>query len=239
MPDALTQARFDLAVANRICANEGIIDAFGHVSMRHPTKKDRYLLARSRSPELVEPGDIYEYDLESEPVTPLPKGIQGYGERVIHGEIYKARPDVNAVAHHHGMAFLPFCNSGTPLLRQGAGTALADAAAPSRRQRRRPQSDRSGVPHHLQLPQRRTATGDAARRHDAEPAHQGRSEEGVGAQSRTAAAGPRVGVLVAPAEEGRRISEAGIGGEGEEAGGQSAPTLTHPRCHTGAATPAR
>ena len=116
MADALSQARLDLAVANRICALEGIIDAFGHVSMRHPTKKDRYLLARSRSPEVVEPGDIYEYTLDSEPVTPLPKGILGYGERVIHGEIYRARPDVNAVAHHHGMAFLPFCNSGAPLL---------------------------------------------------------------------------------------------------------------------------
>ena len=116
MADALAQARLDLAVANRICALEGIIDAFGHVSMRHPTRKDRYLLARSRSPEVVEPGDIYEYDLDSEPVTLLPKGVMGYGERVIHGEIYRARPDVNALAHHHGMAFLPFCNSGAPLL---------------------------------------------------------------------------------------------------------------------------
>ena len=116
MADALAQARLDLAVANRICALEGIIDAFGHVSMRHPTRKDRYLLARSRSPEVVEPSDVYEYDLDSEPVTPLPKGVMGYGERVIHGEIYRARPDVNAVAHHHGMAFLPFCNSGAPLL---------------------------------------------------------------------------------------------------------------------------
>jgi ribulose-5-phosphate 4-epimerase/fuculose-1-phosphate aldolase len=116
MADALAKARLDLAVANRICALEGIIDAFGQVSMRHPTKKDRYLLARSRSPEVVEPGDIFEYDLDSEPIKPLPKGIMGYGERVIHGEIYRARPDVNAVAHHHGMAFLPFCNSGMPLL---------------------------------------------------------------------------------------------------------------------------
>ena len=105
------------------CRYEGIIDAFGHVSMRHPTKPDRYLISRSRSPEVVEASDIYEYTLDSEPVTPLPQGIRGYGELVIHGEIYKARPDVNAVAHHHGMAFLPFCNSGeelVPLYHMGA-----------------------------------------------------------------------------------------------------------------------
>src|SRR6185295_17427538 len=116
MADPLAQARHDLAVANRVVSYEGIIDAFGHVSMRHPTKPDRYLVSRSRSPEVVEASDIYEYTLDSEPVTPLPPGIKGYGELVIHGEIYKARPDVNAVAHHHSMAFLPFCNSGEELV---------------------------------------------------------------------------------------------------------------------------
>ncbi len=112
MADNLAQARHDLAVANRIVSHEGIIDAFGHVSMRHPTKPDRYLIARSRSPEVVEASDIYEYTLDSELVTPMPPGIRGYGEIVIHGEIYKARPDVNAISHHHGMAILPFCNVG-------------------------------------------------------------------------------------------------------------------------------
>jgi ribulose-5-phosphate 4-epimerase/fuculose-1-phosphate aldolase len=115
MPDVLAQARHDLAVANRICAHEGIIDAFGHLSMRHPKDPGRYLISRSRSPELVEPSDIYEYTLDSEPVKPLPKNTKGYGELVIHGEIYKARPDVTAVAHHHGMAILPFCNAGIEL----------------------------------------------------------------------------------------------------------------------------
>src|SRR3569832_3004994 len=113
MPDSLAQvlaeARHNLAIANRVVSYEGIIDAFGHVSMRHPTKPDRYLISRSRSPEVVEATDIYEYTLDSEPATPLPEGIRGYGERVIHGEIYKARPDVNAVAHHHNMLFLLFC----------------------------------------------------------------------------------------------------------------------------------
>lgn len=116
MPNPLAQARHDLAVANRVVSYEGIIDAFGHVSMRHPTKPDRYLISHSRSPEVVEAADIHEYTLDSEPVMPLPAGIRGYGELVIHGEIYKARPDVNAVVHHHCMAFLPFCNSGEELL---------------------------------------------------------------------------------------------------------------------------
>lgn len=123
MPNALAQAKLDLAIANRIVSLEGIIDAFGHVSMRHPTNPKRYMVSRSRSPELVEASDILEYTLDSEPVKPLPKGVRGYGELVIHGEIYKARPDVNAVAHHHGMAFLPFCNSGEelrPLYHMGA-----------------------------------------------------------------------------------------------------------------------
>ncbi len=122
MPDNLAQARHDLAIANRIVSHEGIIDAFGHVSMRHPANPNRYLIARSRSPELVEIADILEFTLDSKPVKPLGK-VQPYGELVIHGEIYQARPDVNAIAHHHGMAFLPFCNTGTelkPLYHMGA-----------------------------------------------------------------------------------------------------------------------
>ena len=73
MADNLAQARHDLAIANRNVSHEGIIDAFGHVSMRHPTKPERFLIARSRSPEVVEASDIYEYTLDSEPVTPLPR----------------------------------------------------------------------------------------------------------------------------------------------------------------------
>ena len=68
MADPLAQARHDIAVANRVVSHEGIIDAFGHVSMRHPTKPYRYLISRSRSPEVVEASDIYEYTLDSEPV---------------------------------------------------------------------------------------------------------------------------------------------------------------------------
>jgi ribulose-5-phosphate 4-epimerase/fuculose-1-phosphate aldolase len=109
----LDEARSQLATANHILAREGVLDAFGHVSMRHPSNPARYLLARSRSPELVEPSDILEFTLDSQPVAP-PKGFL-YGERVIHGCIYEARPDVHAVCHHHSRAVMPFCISGIPL----------------------------------------------------------------------------------------------------------------------------
>jgi ribulose-5-phosphate 4-epimerase/fuculose-1-phosphate aldolase len=105
--DKLADIRYDIALANRMLANEGVLDAFGHVSARHPDDPGRYLLSRSRSPELIEPDDLIEYTLDSKPVAE--PNTQMYAERVIHGEIYKARPDVMAVCHHHGSAILPFC----------------------------------------------------------------------------------------------------------------------------------
>jgi HCOMODA/2-hydroxy-3-carboxy-muconic semialdehyde decarboxylase len=113
VPDSLAALRAELALASRILANEGVLDAFGHVSARHPTDPERYLLSRSRSPALVEPADILEYTLDSEPVRP-PAAIQ-FAERVIHGCIYEARPDVMAVCHHHAPAVLPFCIAGVPI----------------------------------------------------------------------------------------------------------------------------
>jgi HCOMODA/2-hydroxy-3-carboxy-muconic semialdehyde decarboxylase len=104
----------DLALANRILAHEGVLDAFGHVSMRHPRHPDRYLLSRSRSPSLIEPDDILEFTLDSEPVLP-PKTLL-YAERVIHGCIYQARSDVMAVCHHHAPAVMPFCIAGKPIV---------------------------------------------------------------------------------------------------------------------------
>ena len=114
MPDTLAELRYELAIANRILAHEGVLDAFGHLSARHPRDPRRYLLSRSRAPELVEPGDIFEYTLDSEPVSP--PGVPLYSERVIHGEIFKARPDVMAVVHHHAPAVMPFCISGEELV---------------------------------------------------------------------------------------------------------------------------
>jgi HCOMODA/2-hydroxy-3-carboxy-muconic semialdehyde decarboxylase len=121
VPASLTEARRELALANRIVANEGIIDAFGHVSMRHPDNPKRYFLSRSRAPELVTPEDLIEYDLDSQPVRE--PGVSQYSERVIHGEIYKARPDVMAVCHHHAPAFMPLLATGTdyvPMFHLGA-----------------------------------------------------------------------------------------------------------------------
>lgn len=113
MANALAEAREQLARANRILALEGVLDAFGHVTMRHPTNPKRYLMSRSRGSELIEPEDILEFTLDSEPIVPPTARL--YGERVIHGEIFKARPDVNAVCHHHAPSILPFCVSGAEL----------------------------------------------------------------------------------------------------------------------------
>ena len=114
MPDPFAELRHELAVANRILANEGIIDAFGHISVRNPKDPSRYFIARHRAAELVEPPDVLEMTLDSEPV--VPTRVRLYSEMVIHGEIYKARPDVNSVCHHHAPAVLPFCATGVALV---------------------------------------------------------------------------------------------------------------------------
>ncbi len=110
---SLSEAREMLARANRMIANEGVLDAFGHVTMRHPTDPGHFLMSRSRAPELVQPEDIHEFTLDSQIVKPIKERL--YGERAIHGEIYKARPDINAVCHHHAPSILPFCISGMKL----------------------------------------------------------------------------------------------------------------------------
>ena len=114
MPSSLDQARYDIALASRMLANEGVLDAFGHVSLRHPEDPGRYLLARSRSPLAIEPADVLEFTLDSEPVKPPTQRL--FAERVIHGCIYEARPDVMAVCHHHAGAVLPFCIAGVPIV---------------------------------------------------------------------------------------------------------------------------
>jgi HCOMODA/2-hydroxy-3-carboxy-muconic semialdehyde decarboxylase len=96
----------NLIAANRILAQQGILDGFGHVSVRHDKNPNRYLLSRSRAPELITAGDIIEFDLDSNPVDAKGRGL--YIERFIHSEIYKARPDVNAVVHNHSPALIPF-----------------------------------------------------------------------------------------------------------------------------------
>ncbi|HMF98956.1 MAG TPA: class II aldolase/adducin family protein [Vicinamibacterales bacterium] len=102
----------ELAVANRILANEGVLDGYGHVSVRSPSNPNHYLLARSRAPALVEAGDIVEYDLDSVPVS---GGGTGYIERFIHGEIYRTRPDVRSIVHCHCPDVIPFAATAVPL----------------------------------------------------------------------------------------------------------------------------
>jgi HCOMODA/2-hydroxy-3-carboxy-muconic semialdehyde decarboxylase len=113
VPNRIDEIRHEIALASRMLAHENVLDAFGHVSMRHPTDPGRYFLPRSRSPQLIEPGDILEYTLDSEPVKP--PSLPMFAERVIHGCLYAARPDVMAVCHHHAAAVLPFCVAGVPI----------------------------------------------------------------------------------------------------------------------------
>ena len=103
----------ELVLANRILAMEGVVDAMGHVSVRHNRDPNRFLISLARAPELVTAEDIAEYDLDSNAVVP-PKRRQ-YSERYIHGEIYKLRPDVIAVIHNHSPAIIPFGVSKAPL----------------------------------------------------------------------------------------------------------------------------
>ena len=103
----------DLVAANRILASEAVVDAYGHVSARHPRNPNRYLLSRSLAPELVTAADILEFDLDSNAVDA--RGLPLYLERFIHGEIYRARPDVKAVVHCHTPSLIPFGVTGAPL----------------------------------------------------------------------------------------------------------------------------
>ncbi len=103
----------DLVAANRILADQGVLDGYGHVRARHDRDPTRYLMSRSIAPELVTAADIMEYDLDSNPVDARSRG--SYLERFIHGEIYKARPDVKAVVHSHSPSVIPFGVTGVPL----------------------------------------------------------------------------------------------------------------------------
>src|SRR5580698_5349135 len=104
----------ELVMANRILASEKIVDAYGHVSIRHPVTPGRFLLSCSRSPEFVSAEDILEFGYDGEPI--VAGGKQPYLERFIHAALYAARPDVNAVVHSHAEDILPFSISNTPLV---------------------------------------------------------------------------------------------------------------------------
>ena len=118
----------DLAAASHILAAQGVVDGFGHVSMRHPAAPDRYLMARSIAPALVTPADIIEYDLDSNPCNANGRG--SFLERFIHGEIYKARPDIMSVVHSHSPSVVPFGLVGVPMQAMFHNAAFIAAGVP-------------------------------------------------------------------------------------------------------------
>ena len=112
MADTLKQAYRDLVIANRVLANQNVVDAYGHVSIRHPEKPDHFLLSRSRSPELVTEADIMEFTLDGKVVGDDKR--PPYLERFIHGCLYEARAEVGAVVHSHAEETLAFGITGVP-----------------------------------------------------------------------------------------------------------------------------
>ena len=103
----------NVVAGNRILAQHGVLDGFGHVSGRHPDDAGRYLLSRSLAPELVTPADLITYDLDSNAQNGDAR--KGYLERFIHGEIYKLRPDVHSIVHSHSPSVIPFASSSVRL----------------------------------------------------------------------------------------------------------------------------
>ena len=104
--DDATAVIAELAIANRVLFDQGVVDGFGHISARSPKDPNRYFLARSLAPALVTEADILEFTLDSDALDP--RGRTLYTERFIHGEIYKRRPDVKAVVHSHSPSVIPF-----------------------------------------------------------------------------------------------------------------------------------
>jgi ribulose-5-phosphate 4-epimerase/fuculose-1-phosphate aldolase len=100
----------DLVIASRTLAEHGVIDAYGHATVRSESNPQRYYMARNLAPELVDEEDILEFDLDSNATDS--KGRAVYQERFIHGEIYKARPDVMAIVHNHSPSVVPFACTG-------------------------------------------------------------------------------------------------------------------------------
>jgi ribulose-5-phosphate 4-epimerase/fuculose-1-phosphate aldolase len=103
----------DLVLSNRILAHEGVMDAFGHVSVRHPDEPDHFIISRSLGPELVTEDDLQVFTLDGQQVGGDSRAP--YAERFIHGAVYEARPDVLAVCHNHAPSVIPFSVTGVPL----------------------------------------------------------------------------------------------------------------------------
>ena len=123
----------DLAAASRILVDQGVFDAAGHVSMRHPDDSNRFLMSRSLAPALVTAGDIMEFSLDC---APCPSTSLGAGdrkpfiERYLHGGVYKQRADVMAIAHGHSAAVIPFGLVPTPMRATYHNAAFLAAGVP-------------------------------------------------------------------------------------------------------------
>jgi ribulose-5-phosphate 4-epimerase/fuculose-1-phosphate aldolase len=127
-PDPRAQAIADVVAANHILADQGVVDGYGHVSVRDPTDPGKFLMARSMAPEMVTAADVLEHDLDGN--TPAPPSVKLYLERFIHAEIYRARADVNAIVHCHSPALIPFGVTGVPLRPLYHMSAFLGAGAP-------------------------------------------------------------------------------------------------------------
>lgn len=117
-----------VVAANRILANESVVDAFGHVSVRDPRDPERYVMSWARSPALVEVADLVQFAQDGTPISAGERRV--YGERMIHGAVYEARPDVHAVVHHHAYSVIPFAVSDIPLVPLTHTAAVIGAEIP-------------------------------------------------------------------------------------------------------------
>jgi HCOMODA/2-hydroxy-3-carboxy-muconic semialdehyde decarboxylase len=118
----------DLAAASRILADQGVFDAAGHVSMRHPGHGQRFLMSRSLAPQMITADDIMEFDLDCNAIDA--RGRNGFIERYLHGEIFKARPDVMAIAHSHSPSTIAFGLSNVPMRAMYHNAAFLAAGVP-------------------------------------------------------------------------------------------------------------
>ena len=118
----------DLSAANRILVDQGVFDAAGHVTMRHPGHAERFLMSRSLAPQMITAGDIMEFDLDGEAIDP--RGRSSFIERFLHAEIFRARPDVMAVVHSHSPSVIAFGLTGTPMRAMYHNAAFLAAGVP-------------------------------------------------------------------------------------------------------------
>ena len=113
-PQDVPTLRADLVTANRVLYDQGVVDGYGHVSVRHPTDPNHFLISRWLAPDMVTEGDILELDFDCKPVSG--EKVRLYSEVFIHGEVYRARPDVKSIVHTHAPAVILMGISGEPLM---------------------------------------------------------------------------------------------------------------------------